>query len=98
MNKSKIGKPEVTESRLDHVKASIIDLDDRIFETTYSGQHIERQIKKKESNRKKEIWENINIAFQKGKREKAIEKIFEEILAENFSNLKKETDIQLQEA
>lgn len=37
MNKSKIGKPEVTESRLDHVKASIIDLDDRIFETTYSG-------------------------------------------------------------
>ena len=31
-------------------------------------------------------------------REKGPEKLFEEILAENFTNLKKETDIQVQEA
>ena len=31
-------------------------------------------------------------------REKGIENVFEEIMAENFPNLKKETDIQIQEA
>lgn len=31
-------------------------------------------------------------------REKGPETLFEEILAENFTNLKKETDIQVQEA
>ena len=30
--------------------------------------------------------------------EKGIENVFEEIIAENFPNLKKETDIQVQEA
>ena len=32
------------------------------------------------------------------KREKGMENIFEEIMAENFTNLKKETDVQIQEA
>ena len=32
------------------------------------------------------------------KREKGMENIFEEIMAENFPNLKKETDVQIQEA
>ena len=31
-------------------------------------------------------------------REKGIENVFEEIMAENFPNLKKEIDIQVQEA
>ena len=31
-------------------------------------------------------------------REKGIENVFEEIMAENFPNLKKETDIQIQKA
>ena len=30
--------------------------------------------------------------------ERGVEKVFEEIMAENFTNLKKETDIQVQEA
>ena len=32
---------------------------------------------------------------KKKKREKAIENIFDEIIAENFTNLKKETDTQV---
>ena len=35
---------------------------------------------------------------QKGKREKRSVRIFEEIIAETFSNLGKETDIHIQEA
>lgn len=35
---------------------------------------------------------------EREEREKGPEKLFEEILAENFTNLKKETDIQVQEA
>ena len=31
-------------------------------------------------------------------RQKSIENVFEEIMAENFPNLKKETNIQVQEA
>ena len=31
-------------------------------------------------------------------RERGIENVFEEIMAENFPNLKKETDVQLQKA
>ena len=39
------------------------------------------------------------IGIPKGEeREKGIENVFEEIMAENFPNLKKETDTQVQEA
>ena len=39
------------------------------------------------------------IGIPKGEeREKGIENVFEEIMAENFPNLKKETDMQVQEA
>ena len=36
--------------------------------------------------------------FQKEKREKGAENLFEEIIADNFPNLRKESDIQVQEA
>ena len=52
--------------------------------------------KKNESNIT-DLWDNIKHAnlrgFQKEKKEKGIENVFEEIMAENFPNLKKETDI-----
>ena len=38
------------------------------------------------------------IGAPEEKREKRIENVFEEIIAENFPNLKKETDIKVQEA
>ena len=74
------------------------------MEITQSEQQTESQMKKNESNIK-DIWDNINCAnlpiirIPEGKeREKEIENVFEEIMAENFPNLKKETDIQIQEA
>ena len=53
----------------------------------------------------KVIWDNIKwvnlhiIGILEGEeREKGIEHVFEEFMAENFLNLKNETDIQIQEA
>ena len=60
-------------------------------------------MKKNESNRT-DLWDNIKhanlciIGIPEGEdREKGIENVFEEIMAENFPKLKKETDIQVQE-
>ena len=39
----------------------------------------------------------LNRCSRGKKREKGIENVFEEIMAENFPNLKKETGIQVQE-
>ena len=39
-----------------------------------------------------------NTAPEGEEREKEIETVFEEIMAENFPNLRKETDIQVEEA
>ena len=57
------------------------------------------------SNSLRDLWDNINCAnvciirIPEGEeREKGIKTVFEEIMAENFPNLKKETDIQVQEA
>ena len=58
-------------------------------------------MKKNESNIR-DLWDNIKranlciIGIPEG--EKGIENVFEEIMAENFPHLKKETDIQIQEA
>ena len=56
-------------------------------------------MKKNESNIK-DIWDNIKCANlpiirspEGEEREKGIKNVFEEIRAENFPNLKKETDI-----
>ena len=57
--------------------------------------------RKKESNIR-DLWDNIkhaNLCLIEipEEEEKRIENVFEEILAENFPNLYKETDIQIQE-
>ena len=56
--------------------------------------------KKNESNIKyNKKWVNLCIiGILEGKeKEKGVENVFEEIMAENFPNLKKETDIQIKE-
>ena len=52
-----------------------------------------------------DLWYNIKCADlhiigvpEKEEREKGIKNVFEEIMDENFPNLKKETDLQLQDA
>ena len=74
------------------------------MEITQSEQQTERRMKKKKKEgNKRELWDNIKhanihvIEISEGEeRERGIENVFEEIMAENFLNLKKETDIQVQ--
>ena len=72
------------------------------MEITQSEQQTERQMKKNESNMW-DLWGNIKcanlciIGIPEGE-ERGIKSVFEEIMAENLANLKKETDIQVQEA
>ena len=81
----------------------ISDVEDKIMEIIQSEQQTENQVKKHESNIR-DLWDNIKqanlciIGIPEGKEEeKGIGNIFEEIMAENFPNLK-DTDIKIQEA
>ena len=81
----------------------ISDVEDRIMEITQTGQQKENQMKKHESN-VIDLWDNIKwanlciIGIPEGvEKDKGMENILEEIMAENFPNLK-ETDIKIQEA
>ena len=73
------------------------------MEITQTGQQTENEMKKYENNIR-ELWDNIKqanlcmIEIPEGKeKDKRIENIFEEIMAENFPNLK-DSDIKIQEA
>ena len=72
----------------------------KLMEITQSGQQIESQMKKHESNIR-DLWDNIKqanlciIGIPEGEeKDKGIENIFEEIMFENFPNLK-ETDTKI---
>ena len=61
-------------------------------------------LKKKIESNLKDLWDNVKCTnlhitgIPEGEeREKGIENVFEEIMAENIPNLKKETDTQVQE-
>ena len=76
--------------------------DRKNMEIAQTGQQTENQMKKHESNIR-DLWDNIKqanlhiIGIPEGKeKEKGIENIFEEIMAENFPNLK-DTDFKIQE-
>ena len=74
------------------------------MENTASEQNIEKRMKKDEYSLRV-LWDNIKynniciIGVPEGKeREKGLEKIFEEIIAENFPNMGKDIVNQVQEA
>ena len=75
-------------------------MEDRIIEITPSGDPTESPMKKNGSNIRG-LWDSIKhvVLCIKGipegeETEKGIESVFEEIMAEYFPNLKKETDTQ----
>ena len=76
-------------------------MEDRIIEITQSGQKTENQMKKLASNIR-DLWDNLKwanlhiIGIPEEVKENGIENILEEIIVENFPNLK-ETDIKIQE-
>uniref|UniRef100_A0A8D2CEJ9 L1 transposable element RRM domain-containing protein n=1 Tax=Sus scrofa TaxID=9823 RepID=A0A8D2CEJ9_PIG len=95
---------KVIKSRRNNSEELIGDSEDRIIEITQSRHQTENQRKKYEKNIR-DLWDNnikqtnkciIVIPEGEGK-EKGIEKIFEEIMAENFPNLKETDYIKIQE-
>ena len=87
-------------SRLNETEERISELEDRGVEITAAEQKKEKRMKRNEDSLR-DLCDNIKHAniriigiSEGGEREKGPEKIFEEILAENFPNLGKETVTQ----
>ena len=75
---------------MNNAEEQISDVEDRIMEITQTGQQTENQMKKHESNIR-DLWYNIKLAnlriigiTEGEEKEKGIENIFEETMAENF--------------
>ena len=95
---------EATNSRIQEAEERISEVDDRLVEVTDVEQKREKRLKTNEE-RLRELWDNVKctnihiIGVPEGEeREKETEKIFQEIIAENFPNMGKEPLTQIQEA
>ena len=91
-------------SRITEAEEWISDLEDRMVEFIAVEQTKEKRMKGNEDSLR-DLWENIKhnniriIGVPEGEeREKSPEKIFEEIIVENFANMGKEIATQVQEA
>ena len=91
-------------SRITEAEEWKSDLEDRMVEFTATEQNKEKRMKRNE-DRLRDLWDNIKhkniliIGVPEGEeREKGPEKIFEEIMVENFPNKGKEIATQVQEA
>ena len=96
--------PERINSRITDAEEWMSDLEDRMAEITDTEENIENRMKWNEDSLR-DLWDNIKctniliIGFPEGEeKEKAPEKIFEEIIAENILNMGKEIVNQVQEA
>ena len=90
-------------NRITEAEERISDLEDKILEITAAEQNKEKRMKRIE-NSLRDLWDNIkctNIWIigvpEEEEKKKWSEKIFEELLVENFPNMEKETVNQDQE-
>ena len=90
-------------SRITETEERISGLKDRMLEFTVVEQNKEKRMKRNEDNLR-DLWDNIKhndihiIRVPEGEeREKGPEKIFEEMIVENFPNMGKEIATQVQE-
>ena len=90
-------------SRITEAEERISNLEDRMVEFTAVEQNKEKRMKRNEDSLR-DLWDNIKcnklhiIEVPEGEeREKGPEKIFEEIIIENFPNMGKEIATQVQE-
>ena len=89
-------------SRITEAKERISDLEDKIVEITKAEQNKEKRMKRIEDSLR-DIWDNIKctniqiIGVPEEEKKKGTEKIFEEIIVENFPNMGKEIVDQVQE-
>ena len=91
-------------SRLPEVEERISELEDKMVEITSEGQNKVKRIKRTEDSLR-DLWDHIkctNIRIirvpEEEEKKKGYEKIFEEIIVENFPNMEKEIVNQVQEA
>ena len=87
---------EAVSSRITEAEERISDLEDRMVEFTAEEQTKEKRMKRNEDSLR-DLWDNTKhnniriIRVPEGeKREKGPEKIFEDIIVENFPNMRKE--------
>ena len=92
---------------MNNTEEQISDLEDRIMKINQSEQQTEKEMGGKKQNKTKQQYKRANITcanlhmlgIPEGEEtEKRIKNVFAEIMTENFPNIKKETDIQVQEA
>ena len=90
-------------SRISATEERISELEDKMVEITYEEQNNIKRMKKTEDSLR-DLWDHIKckniqiIGVPEEKKNKGYEKIFEEILVENFPNMEKEIVNQVQEA
>ena len=91
-------------SRITEAEEQISDLEDKLVEITTAEQNKEKRMKRIEDSLR-DLWDNIkrtNIQIlgvaKEEEKKKGTEKIFEEIIVENFPNMEKEIVNQVQEA
>ena len=90
-------------SRITEAEERISGLEDKIVEITTAEQNKEERMKRIEDSLT-DFWDNIKrtsiwiIGVSEEGKKKGIEKIFEEIIVENFPNMGKEIVNQVQEA
>ena len=85
-------------TRLEEAEEQIIDIDDRIMENNEAEQRRERRIMEHE-NRLRKLSDSVKhnnihiVRVPEEEGQKGAKKLFEEIIAERFPNLRNETDI-----
>ena len=106
MNKKITGMKNTLEgitSRIIEAEERISDLEDKIMEITTAKQNKEKRMKRIEDSLR-DLWDNIKrmniwiigVPEEEEEKKKGTEKIFEEIIVENFSNMGKEIVNQVQ--
>uniref|UniRef100_A0A8D1QKZ3 L1 transposable element RRM domain-containing protein n=1 Tax=Sus scrofa TaxID=9823 RepID=A0A8D1QKZ3_PIG len=95
---------EAANSRIQEAEEQIGEVADRLVEITDAVKKREKRLKRNQESLQ-ELWDNVKctnvctIRVPEGEeREKGTEKIFHEIIAENFPNMEKESLTQTQEA
>ena len=90
-------------SRITEPEERISYLEDKIVEITTAEQNKEKRMKRTEDSLR-DLWDNMKrtniwiIGVPEEEKKKGTEKIFEEIIVENFPNMGKEIVNQVQEA
>ena len=95
---------ESANSRIQEAEDGISEVEDRLVEMMDTEQKREKRLKRNEESLR-ELWDNIKctniriVGVPEGEeREKGTEKMFQEIIAENFPNMGKKPLTQIQEA